>query len=191
MQRVLTTTELALLFAGINAPRFATLRSYVSSSGEVAHHRLNVGVSSDAAKKADVLDYEAALATGVFVDRPEHLAACQRLFERAKANLNPETRSKQAEAASTSRTHLGKAVYYNEASGELFVEGYTMGKQVLVAGEYKQVKSKPETIAQNEVKKELGIRMDSWRCWKIASISGARVQGEELIVDVAPALVAA
>jgi hypothetical protein len=189
MQRILTGLELATIFAAITSPRFVTLRGYESTtSGEVAHHRVNVGVSSASAKKADVLDYEAALANGTFADRPELLAACQRLYERALANLSNETRSNQSAAASESRVHVGqgRAVFYNETSGELFVEGYSLGKEVVVPGTYKVVKSKPETLAQNAVKKELKIRMDSWRTWKLSGITSARVNGEELEIELAP-----
>jgi hypothetical protein len=185
--QALSTSELALFFAAITTPSFVSLRGYTSSaSGEVADHRLNVGLNYAAAQKADVLDYEAALANGTFKDEPALLAACQALYEAAKKNLDPETRSNQSQGARDSRETVGddSPVFYNTTTGELFLQGYSQGKKVHVAGTHKATKKRPETIAKDEVKKRLGIRQASWRSYKISGIRAVRAKGQALVLDV-------
>jgi hypothetical protein len=50
-------------------------------------------------------------------------------------------------------TNIVKGIRVHNETGVLYVYGYRERKEVLAKGEYKEVKSKPLTIAKNELKK--------------------------------------
>lgn len=76
---------------------------------------------------------------------------------------------------------LNKVLVFNTNTRRLSIVGEEVKKVVVREGEYKQVASKPKTIAKSLIRKQLGFRTDKYRRFAIDNIEGGvNLQGETL-----------
>lgn len=130
---------------------FFHLLNYKSTeSGEVANHLINVGVSYENAVAKDI-NFLASLDVRAFEWKSPitdiEFAKSELLASLIKPNQNRSEGQKDAYTVI-----MGGVKVHNE-TGLLYVFGYSVKKEVLVEGTYKQVKSSSLTIAKNEIRK--------------------------------------
>jgi len=137
---------------------FCAVRGYESKgTGEIANHLIQTGYSYENANKHDLAILKAADAatvaaqigedTGMVADA---IAALIKSVEKPDPVLS--------ESQKNAYTHVGAGLKVHNETGQLYVTGLTVRKQVLIAGEYKVVNSKPATIVKNKVSKALNLR---------------------------------
>lgn len=131
---------------------FISIRNYTNSKGEVSNNLINVGASYQNAKAKDIEFLDNLDASKYQFKSPLSLIEEARQ-ELIAAFLAPdENRSNgQTEAYTT----IFSGVKVHNETGVLYIYGYRENKTVLVEGVYKPVKSKPLTIAKNELRKLL------------------------------------
>jgi len=136
----------------ITGVTFVSIRNYTNSHNEVSNNLINVGASYENAKRKDIeLLENLNVFEHNFKSNPELIEEAR--VELIKAFLAPnEARSKgQTEAY----TNIVPGVKVHNQTGVIYVYGYRQNKTILKEGEYKEVKSKPLTIAKNELRKLL------------------------------------
>lgn len=129
---------------------FVSIRNYANKSGEVSNNLLNVGASYENAKKKDIEFLQK-------LNLHEHnFKSSLALIDEARKELiasliKPDENRSQGQV--NTYTNIVKGIKVHNETGVLYVYGYRERKEVLAKGEYKEVKSKPLTIAKNELKK--------------------------------------
>lgn len=136
----------------ITGVSFVSIRNYTNTSGETSNNLINVGASYANAKRKDIETLENLnVAEHSFKSTPE-------LIEEARvaliaAFIAPD--KARSEGQTNAYTQIVPGVKVHNETGQIYIYGYREKKEVLKAGEYKEVKSAPLTIAKNELRKLL------------------------------------
>lgn len=178
-------TALLVELLKVNQPSFISVLGYTTDkTGEIANHCLNVGRKYETAQKVAISRLESFLLTA----EPNSLTfqAATELLNSAINNSNPETASNQSLAQSNAYVSLGNSrnISQHVETGEIFINCFSVGKTVLVKGEYKEVKSNAKTLEKKRIKELLKLPTEQYRRFKLTKIQGARIKGKELIIAV-------
>jgi hypothetical protein len=149
---------IGLLSSGKGA-KFCSLTYRAKGTGELARHLLILGASTDVlyGKDMEKLTGEIIpkLQTGLLLDAAFKVLASRKKSLEVGIGHNP----KYVHAPENGDTYVmlegvpGCKVH--KETGEVHLTGLSQHKTVLEAGEYKEVKSKPETLAKQEIEKQL------------------------------------
>lgn len=131
---------------------FVSIRNYTNKYGEVANNLINVGASYEKAKQKDIeflenlnfADYEFKSDLSLLDEARKALIA---------AFIKPD--ENRSEGQINAYTQIVKGVKVHNETGVLYIYGYREKKEVLTKGEYPAVKSRPLTIAKDELRKLL------------------------------------
>ena len=142
----------AALEKSITGVSFVSIRNYTNKSNEVSNNLVNVGASYQNAKAKDIETLENLnTKEHTFKSSPELIEEARK--ELIAAFISPdETRSNGQKEA---YTQILPGVKVHNETGVLYIYGYRESKTVITEGIYKEVKSKPLTIAKNELRKLL------------------------------------
>lgn len=181
--------EVKSQFSTINGAKFITVNGYESkSSGEVANHNLNVNISVENAKVADLetlKNFPASqlneIADKVGASKEDALRAIEELIVSAEKNLSKDKadRTAQSQGQTDSYVSLGKGLRLHVDTLEVYISGFANSKKVIVEGTYKTVNSKPKTLVKKAINKTL--KMYKFRNLKLGqaetlSITGSTIQ---------------
>lgn len=156
---------------------FVSIRNYTNKYGEIANHLINVGVSYSKAKERDIeflkhLDLD----SNEFEfksDKNLLIEAKQALIESFE---NPNENRSQGQI--DAYTNIVDGVKVHNESGKVYVYGYRKHKTILVDGVYPIVKSRPLTIAKDEIRKLL--RTSKYTQYVLDNVGEVRANGETL-----------
>lgn len=149
--KVITTLKKAT-DKSITGVSFVSIRNYTNKFGEVSNNLINIGASYENAKQKDIVFLE-----NINLSEYEFKSDLSLLDEARKeliaSFIKPdENRSNGQKEA---YTHIVKGVKVHNETGVLYVYGYREKKEILTNGIYPTVKSKPLTIAKDELRKLL------------------------------------
>ncbi len=176
--------------------KFASF-TYTNREGEKAVHTLILGADTRALYEKDIAtvevmrsDIATAHASGSLSDAEFALQtqACNEILASLAVSLSGGIGNNPAYAHSADARGEGNETYVHvegvegvkihRESGELYVQGLSERKVVLIAGTYKEVKSRPLTLAKKAIDK--GLRRGKIRQFKLSEVSSARLNGETL-----------
>ncbi len=165
-------------FSGV---AFVSLKNYSSDKSdntEVADILINVGITYEKLKADDLETLKACKRSiASFVNENFGIAILeQAVDEKIKSIESPnENRSNgQIEAF----TILNNGMKYCHATDNLLISGVVVRKTVRVEGEYKEVKSRPLTLAKKYLDKVLDLKMAKMRYYKLSNLGTVRVNGD-------------
>lgn len=173
---ILNFASLVALLDGNKSCRFISLVYRAEESGELARHTIMLNIRRNVMLKHDVAKLQAMLPSLSGFDKQ----ACEELILSMEKSLNG------------TQDGYTKAGYY-EAQGngnvqvsvksECYIRGYSLGKEVIEKGTYKEVKSRPLTIAKNKLRKVL--KNTKCREFKITveNFVMARHDGKAIVID--------
>lgn len=168
--------ELTNFLNSIKGCRFAAIKGYTNKSGEVADIVINLGASYGNAKEKDI-EYLRTLD----VTKLDTTIDVETLEQARIELLNSMIKPSEVRSAAQSDAYLtiNQALKIHKDSLAIFVYGYCENKKVITKGEYKEVKSKPLTIAKNLIKKEL--RTGKFRQYELNEIAMLKA-GDTVII---------
>ena len=172
--KVIATIKNALE-KSITGVSFVSIRNYTNKNGEVSNNLVNVGASYENAKAKDIEFLEN-------LDYSKHdFKSPNALIEEARlilidAFINPDENRSNGQKNAFTKIFAGVDV--NNETGLLYVYGYRENKTVLVKGEYPTKKSKPITIAKDELRKLL--RTGKFKRFALEIGNEIRANGETL-----------
>jgi len=136
----------------ITGVSFFSIKDYCNSFGEVSNQLINVGINYEKSKQKDIVFLE-NINFADYTFKSSLILLEQAKNELIAAFVKPnENRSNgQIDAYTT----IFSGVKVHNETGKLYVYGYRQSKQVLIEGVYPIVKSKPLTIAKDELRKLL------------------------------------
>jgi hypothetical protein len=163
-------------FKGVS---FVSLKGYSSDkseNSEVADILINVGASYENMKKSDLETLQSAIASELANDNFGVELIQQAIDEKIKSIVSPnENRSK---GQTDAHIVLNNGIKYCKETESLLISGTIVRKTIIVEGVYKEVKSKPLTLAKKHLDKVLDLKLAKIRYYKISNLTTAKINGE-------------
>ena len=159
-------------FAELNGTSLVGIREYESkTSGEICNHVVNANFSYGNAVTKDMGKLANSTKEDVKAIAEKFNLASELVNEAIAAlnasfvkNQNPETASKQSIAQKDAYIPITNAIKLNKETNLLHIYALAMWKdEPIVKGTYKEVKSRPLTIAKNAVKKYFDFTTAKYR----------------------------
>jgi hypothetical protein len=136
----------------ITGVSFVSIRNYTNQQGETSNSLINVGINYENAKKKDIEFLENLKATEYeFKSTPDLIEEARQAL--INGFMFPE--ENRSNGQKNAYTTIFNGVKVHNETGFIYIFGYREQKTILKQGEYKQVNSRPLTIAKNELKKLL------------------------------------
>jgi hypothetical protein len=174
-------------FQTLKSSSFISINNYLSKTGEIANHTININISVKNAKEIDLNRLKQCNETDLkqiaFNSNlsPETIKiALNELLISAQKNLNTDVneRTNQSITQSDAYINITPAIRLHKNTLALHIFGQTINKKVLVSGNYKQVNSSEKTLAKQAIKKHLDLRSDKFRDYIIENINNIKINGE-------------
>jgi hypothetical protein len=154
---------------------FVSIRNYTNKFGEVSNNLINVGANYEKAKQKDITfleninfsDYEFKSDLSLLDEARKVLIA---------SFIKPDENRSNGQI--NAYTHIVSGVKVHNETGVLYIYGHRENKQILTNGEYPIVKSKPLTIAKDELRKLL--RTGKFTQYALEIGNEVRANGETL-----------
>lgn len=147
---------------------FVGIRGYINEQGEKTNRVMLVGFSYENLKKADLEKIKAANPAALSETTGHDIEVVKTvLAELAESMVKPD--KARSEGQINAYTHLTDGVKAHNETGDLYLVGLTMKKQILEKGTYKTVNSSEKTICKNKVKKILDLGTNKYSQMKLKS----------------------
>jgi len=181
-------------FKKLNGASFISVTGYESTtSGEIADHTINTGISVMNAKKRDFETLKnctetdlQVISTNKGIDLNTCKLALSELLASAEKNLseNIEDRSNQSQGQSdaylTHPEYVGLRIHKETLALHIF--GMAIQKNVLVEGTYKTVKSSDKTLAKKAITKYFNLRAGKFRTFIVNNAECVNIGKEHIEV---------
>ena len=167
-------------FSGVSFVSLKNYRSDKSDNTEVADILINVGISYEKLKADDLEVLQATKRSiGSFVTENFGIAILeQAIDEKIQSILKPnENRSNGQKDAFVI---LNNGMKYCPNTDSLIINGSVVRKTVIVKGEFKEVKSKPLTLAKKHLDKALDLKLAKLRYYKLSNLGAIKVSGDTI-----------
>jgi hypothetical protein len=155
--------------------RFASLTYTAKGTGEVARHTVCLGVSVERAYRRDIamLSAKRDSLQGVA------LVACDELITSLQESLDKGIGNNSAYTCAGVYESVCRGVKFHKETGEVYVTGFSIGKEIIIKGEHKAVKSSEKTIAKNALRREM--KSGKFRQFALPVVASARAEGAKLV----------
>jgi hypothetical protein len=196
MQHATTATnaknELILAVKKIKGTSFVGVRNYENLQGEQSNQTFNVGISYakilqhdlEALRKFDIstLTDNHSL-TDLTRGYAELLLSLEKRTsdEQTKAELlaNNDKTMIRSQAQTDAYIQISNGIKAKLENEQLFlyVYGFMVRKTILKKGEYKQVNSRPLTLAKNAIVKAAGLKEGKYKQFKLGKLEDIKISG--------------
>lgn len=158
---------------------FVRINGYTNSKGEVSNVTINIGVNYTNVKDKDLNYLETVNVTEIETDNDDVKA----LLNEAKtvlieAQKKPSTNRSKGQADAYTRLKGAPQLKVHNETGQIYLEGYQVNKKILVEGEYKEINSRPLTLAKDLIRK--GMRASKIRQYKLNEINSIAISGDTI-----------
>lgn len=178
-------------FSMLNGTRFVGIKEYQNSKGEIANHVVNADFSYGNAVEKDLKTLRSAtpqdienIAFSTNFSKELVSQAINKIIDSFVSNQNPETQSNQSKAQQDTYSKVTNSIKMHNETEQLYIYALAVNKKVLVKGEYKEVKSRDLTLAQNAVKKYFDLSTAKYRSFVIDEnkLGSVTITGDTLTV---------
>ncbi len=174
---LLSLGQLASTLDGNGAARFATVLYRAKGTGELARHTILFNVNRTRALRRDIATLVAKRKSLVGIDAE----ACDELIASMRETVETGSNSKYTKAGYYDTVGGGNVAVAE--TGVAYVRGYSIRKEVIELGVYKQVKSAAKTIAKDKLRKGLkNTRIREFRI-TVDNFVMARAEGKGIVID--------
>jgi hypothetical protein len=169
--------------------KFVGLKNYTSNtSGEISDRVILVGINPDRARKDDIkllesyepteLNLTNDLGKTFLLTALEVEAIRNSMIDSLIKNMDVETASKQSLGQKNAYTILNKVVKRHNETGAFYIYGLTHSKKIHVAGTYKPVNSRKETLVKNYLTYNLKLTASKYGQFKLSNLETVKILGE-------------
>jgi hypothetical protein len=180
------TTDLVSAIAKGKGAKFASFKYTAKESGEVARHTLILGADSEVLYEKDIQALNDLMPSLDGIDKEAAVAILKSRQKSLQVGIgnNPDYTC----AGVYVNPEGCKGVRVHVVTGALYVSGLQEHKTVLVPGTFKEVNSKPLTIAKRGIEKLLPS--GRFRLFKLSNVTAAKLNGEVLEIETEPEVTA-
>jgi hypothetical protein len=171
--------ELLRLLASVQGARFASFTYTSKGTGEVAKYRVNLGVNVENLYNADLETLEAMIADLDGIELEAAVAIRDSIKKSLAEGIGNHPDYRVADSYVSFPDVQGVKVH--EETGALHLLCIVEEKEVIQEGVYKQVNSRPLTLAKKAIERKL--RRSKIRQFILPNLSRAALQGEVLVFD--------
>lgn len=166
------------LTQAMRGAKFAGLTYTSKTTGETCKYLLNLNCSIKAAYEKDIEAIDHALAANALtpIQRDAAMDIHSSLIASLEKGIGNNPRYTQAGIWE----HLGNGVRVNRDTCEVAILGLVLQRTVIVGVEPKVVRSKPLTLAKQDIHRMLQLRRDNIRNFSLSGIHKISVSGETL-----------
>jgi hypothetical protein len=177
--------RIAKQLSTIQGTQFASFTYLSKKAGELARHTIIIGFSYHNAVEKSVTELELLMVENKEKWTPLQKQAADNVMASLKKTLDAHSRGEQNEDYTKKGQYIpiGNGLNLNTTDNTLQLFGLTQSKVVLVEGVYDVVNSRPLTIAQNEIKKQLTISKFREYALDLSQVAEARINGNTLEMD--------
>ena len=172
---------------------FVAINNYeAKTTGEIANHLVNLGISIENAKQTDLNRLNACndkdiqdIAFSSKIDVETVKLALSEMIVSATKNLSADKteRTNQSQAQTDAFIFVTSAIRIHKDTLQVHIFGQAINKTVLVKGEYKTVNSSNKTLAKKAIKKHLDLRTDKFRDFILSSIDSVVIAKETIEIQ--------
>jgi hypothetical protein len=177
--------EISKQIAKIKGNQFVSLTYLSKKHGELARYVVNIGFSYHNAVVKSVIELEILIAENETAWNELQKEAAQNVLASLKKTLAAHERGEQNEDYTKSGMYvpIANGLNLNTNDNTLALFGLVNSKVVLVPGIYPKVNSRPLTIEQNKIKKQLTISKFREFALDLSQISQVKVNGSTLELE--------
>lgn len=157
--------------------KFANL-TYENKEGEIAKHTILLGASLENAYRSDL---EALKAYEVELEIEKQALA--EMIKSKENSLSKGIGNNDAYTQSGVWESIAPNLRYDSEAGKIQVFGMQISKTVLKAGVYKQVNSRPKTLAKKAIEKKLGLKASKIRAFSLDANNLSKVSANGEAID--------
>lgn len=181
--------QIAKQLAGIEGTQFASFTYLSKKAGERARHTVIIGFSYHKAVEKSVIELQTLMDLNAQLPEgdkgkwtPLQKQAADNVMASLQKTLDAHARGEQNEDYTKKGQYIpiGNGLNLNTTDNTLQLFGLTQSKTVLVEGVYPPVNSKPLTIAQNEIRKQLTVSKFREYALDLSQVAAARINGTTL-----------
>lgn len=172
----MSVSALVASLATIKGARFVSFVYTAKGTGETARHTILIGADVRNLYEKDVETVAAMLPTLTGLE----LEAAQAVHSSLCVSLEGGIGNNPAFTAADVYVNVPgiPGAKLHKETGELHIMGLAVSKDVIVPGTYKEVKSKPLTLAKKAIEK--GLRKASIRQFAVSGLTTATLNGETI-----------
>ncbi len=172
--------EIIKTIAKMNGARFVSLTYKAKGTGEVARHRLLLGVNIEKAYRRDLSVMRRQLPRCKTTIERE---ACEAIVASLAESLKVGIGNNSAYTQKGQWANLLPGLRQNIDNGTLHVYGFSRGKTVIQPGVYKPVNSAPLTIAKDTLRKRMKINRFRAFTLEPETLQTMRAQGNVIEIN--------
>lgn len=177
------TEDLFVELLHTNGTKFVSFTYRAKGTNELAKLTLIVGFSTKKLYERDIAILEANIAAGAYGNGLK-LKAAMEILESRNASLALGIGNNPEYSCAGVYGEIDAGVKVHVIDGSYHVMGLLENKVTIEAGVYKQVNSRPLTLAKKEVSE--GLPSSRIRQYKLQNVLGARLNGNVLEIDTEP-----
>lgn len=161
--------------------RFVGVTYTAKTTGEVARHVLNVGIDYENCVRNSIIELESMIPTLTY--DVQHEAATELLgsFRNTLHNM-AQGLSNDNYTKKDIYVNICPGLKVNITDGTFELQGLQVSKKVITPGTYKTVKSRPLTVAKNELRSLLSVGSFRTLACDLGALESVRIAGTELAV---------
>ena len=168
----------------IEVPRFVGIRNYCNKRDETSNYLINCGIAYRSLLESDAAFINFVdLAVFDFATNIDDETATT-AFDEIRQSINQNISDNIEHHSTMSRVQLElydtilPNIKVHKQTGVTYLTGYVVNKQIIRAGNYPTVNSRPKTIAKNTIKRQL--RTSKYRQFLLHNIGEIRLNGNTL-----------
>lgn len=175
-------------FNSLKGASFIGLRNYTAkTSGERSNVILNTNVNVMNAKIKDLESLKSfkdldSIANNLNINKAIVEQAHNELINSAIKNVseNKDDRTVNSQAQTDAFVHLGKGLKFHKDTLQLHISGMVQSKEVIEKGTFKEVKSRPKTLAKKAIQKAANLKMLKHRTYIVGNLDTIKIKGTEI-----------
>lgn len=171
-------TKLIMTSKTIKGCQFVRITNYHNSAGEVSDQTILVGANYMNMKERDVEKIKNA-DVKKFVGFYDETILKEALKQILASYTKPDEEKPPRKQV---YRNVGRGIKVHIESGELYIQGWAISKDVKVKGVYKEVKSKPLTTAKRYLEKALRLRSPKFKIFPLGKAESISMNGEKLML---------
>jgi hypothetical protein len=170
-----------------NGVSFVSIKNYCSDksdNSEVADIVINVGTSYEKMKISDLETLKKVDVSKLVTENFGQALLEQALAEKIQSIVAPNVNRSNGQKDAYIKLNSNGTLKYCKETENVMISGVVVRKNVIIKGEFKEVKSKPLTLAKKYLDKVLDLKLAKIRYYKISNIiANVKVSGNTIEIE--------
>lgn len=171
-------------FSGVS---FVSIKGYCSDksdNSEIANVLINVGASYENMKASDLEVLQSANAKELANENFGQALIEQAIAEKIQSIVKPSEARSNAQKEAYINLNANGTIKFCKETKSVLISALVVRKTIVKAGEYKETKSRPLTLAKKYLDKVLDLKLAKIRYYKLSNINASvRVNGNTIEIE--------